>query len=167
MMDLQRPDLVLNAAAYTAVDQAESDEATARAVNAAAVRHLADAAAEVGAHLVHVSTDFVFDGTGNRAYRPGDARNPLSVYGRSKAEGEDAAGPGSTVVRTSWVYGPGGRNFVTTMLRLMTERGKVSVVADQIGAPTSVAGLAEVVWGLGLKQPGGMWHHSDAGVASW
>ncbi len=167
MMDLYRPDLVLNAAAYTAVDRAESEAACAFAINAAGVRNLAEAATERGVHLLHVSTDFVFDGETSRAYSPEDERNPLSVYGRSKAAGEDALGADGTVVRTSWVYGAGSTNFVTTMLRLMAERGEVRVVADQIGAPTWVDGLAEVIWRLGQQRLSGVWHHSDAGVASW
>ncbi len=167
MLDRYQPDLVINAAAYTAVDRAESEEAHAFAINAAGVRNLAEAAEERAAHLLHVSTDFVFDGSSNRAYRPGDSRNPLSVYGRSKAAGEDAISPSGTVVRTSWVYGAGSANFVTTMLRLMAERGEVRVVADQIGAPSRVTGLAEVIWRLAQARQTGVWHHSDAGVASW
>lgn len=167
MMDRYRPDLVINAAAYTAVDQAESEEEYAFAINADGVRNLAVTADERAAHLLHVSTDFVFDGSCNRAYRPDDSRSPLSVYGRSKAAGEDAISASGTVVRTSWVYGAGSANFVTTMLRLMLERGVVRVVADQIGAPTRVAGLAEVIWGLARARLTGIWHHSDAGVASW
>ena len=167
MIDRHRPELVINAAAYTAVDRAENEETSAFAINAAGVRNLANAAEGRGARLVHVSTDFVFDGSSNRAYRPGDDRNPLSVYGRSKAAGEDAIGPNGTVVRTSWLYEAGAPNFVTTMLRLMAERGEVRVVADQIGAPTRVTGLVEVVWGLGRAGKAGVWHHSDAGVASW
>jgi dTDP-4-dehydrorhamnose reductase len=100
MIDRHRPELVINAAAYTAVDRAENEETSAFAINAAGVRNLANAAEGRGARLVHVSTDFVFDGSSNRAYRPGDDRNPLSVYGRSKAAGEDAIGPNGTVVRT-------------------------------------------------------------------
>ena len=166
-VEYHRPSLVLNAAAYTAVDRAETDDAVAFEINAQAVHNLAGAARDVGAHLLQISTDFVFDGSSSRAYRPCDARNPLSVYGRSKAEGEDAAGADATVVRTSWVYGVGGRNFVTTMLRLMKEHGRVRVVSDQIGAPTSTIGLAEIIWELGRARRAGVWHHSDAGVASW
>ena len=164
---VERPDLVLNAAAYTAVDRAETEEEVAFAINAAAPGALADAARACGAHMVHVSTDFVFDGTASRAYRPDDPRNPLSTYGRSKAAGEDAVGPDVAVVRTAWVHAAGGANFVATMIRLMRERDEVRVVADQIGAPTWATGLAQVVWGLGIRRLGGTWHHSDAGVASW
>ena len=161
------PDVLINAAAYTAVDRAEGEERLAFAVNARAVEAMAAALQSTGGHLVHVSTDFVFDGQSPRAYRPGDARNPLSAYGRSKAAGEDAAGPGATIVRTAWVYGAGGANFVTTMLRLMRERDEVRVVSDQIGAPTWAGSLADVVWGLARQRASGVFHHSDAGVASW
>lgn len=162
-----RPEAILNAGAYTAVDRAESEEALAFAVNAEAVGALSAAAAAVAAHLVHVSTDFVFDGMSPRAYLPGDRRNPLSVYGRSKAAGEDAAGEGAAIVRTAWVYGAGGANFVNTMIRLMRTRDEVRVVADQIGAPTWAGGLAETVWALAAGRMSGVFHHSDAGVASW
>ena len=158
------PDLIINAAAYTAVDKAESDEATARAINSGAV------AALVQAHpgkLVHVSTDFVFDGTSSRAYNPDDTRNPLSAYGRTKVEGEDHLRSTDILVRTAWVYTAGGANFVRTMLRLMAEKPALSVVADQIGAPTWAPGLAATIWGLVEKQATGTFHHSDAGVASW
>jgi dTDP-4-dehydrorhamnose reductase len=161
------PDLIFNAAAYTAVDRAECDEAAAFAINGEAVGMLAEAARTCGAHLVHISTDFVFDGTATRPYRPLDERNPLSVYGRSKAAGEDAAGEDATIVRTSWVYAAHGANFVTTMLRLMRTRDEVRVVADQVGAPTWANRLAEVLWVVGTRRQGGMWHYSDAGEASW
>lgn len=161
------PDLILNAAAYTAVDRAESEEDAARAINADAPGALAAAARECGAHLVHVSTDFVFDGTASAAYRPDAPRAPLGAYGRTKAAGEDAAGADATVIRTAWVYGAGGANFVNTMLRLMRTRDEVKVVADQIGAPTWAASLAAVCWGLGTGRQAGMWHYSDVGVASW
>ncbi|RIV83522.1 dTDP-4-dehydrorhamnose reductase [Aurantiacibacter xanthus] len=158
------PDLVINAAAYTAVDKAESDEDTARAINARAVAALV---AALRGKLVHVSTDFVFDGTASRAYRPDDSRNPISAYGRSKAEGEDHLRDSDLLVRTAWVYTAGGANFVRTMLRLMAEKPALSVVADQIGAPTWAPGLARTIWGLVAKDASGTFHHSDAGVASW
>ena len=159
--------MLVNAAAYTAVDRAESEQELAFAVNARAVEAMAAAQRACGGHLVHVSTDFVFDGQAPRAYKPGDARNPLSAYGRSKAAGEDGAGPDATIVRTAWVYGAGGANFVTTMLRLMRTRDEVRVVADQIGAPTWAGGLAEIVWALAQRRVAGVFHHCDAGVASW
>lgn len=160
-------DLVLNAAAYTAVDRAETDEDVALAVNAGAVAAMAEGLRETGGRLVHVSTDFVFDGTSPRAYRPDDARNPISAYGRTKAAGEDAAGPDALIVRTAWVYTAGGANFVRTMLRLMRERDELRVVVDQIGAPTWAPGLASTLLGLVEKDVRGIFHHSDAGVASW
>lgn len=159
--------LVLNAAAYTAVDRAESEEALALAVNAGAVGAMARALAETGGRLAHVSTDFVFDGTSPRAYRPDDVRNPISAYGRSKAAGEDAAGSDAIILRTAWVYAAGGANFVRTMLRLMRERDEIRVVADQIGAPTYAPGLAATLLGLVANDARGTFHHSDAGVASW
>ena len=168
MIIAQAPDVVFNAAAYTAVDKAESDGETARAVNVDAVAAMRDALAATGGRLVHVSTDFVFDGQSSRAYQPGHERNPLSVYGSTKADGEDAAaGSGNIVVRTSWVYGAGGANFVNTMLRLMRERDALNVVADQIGSPTHAAGLAQTLWSLVDKGAEGVFHHRDAGVASW
>lgn len=161
------PDLVFNAAAYTAVDRAESEPAQAMAINGEAVGVLTQALAARGGRLVHVSTDFVFDGQSSIAYAPDAARNPLSVYGRSKAAGEDLAGPNAITVRTSWVYAAGGANFVRTMLRLMRERDHLSVVADQIGAPTWAAGLAETLIALARHGAAGIYHHRDAGVASW
>lgn len=157
------PDLILNAAAYTAVDKAESDEDLARAINADAVAVMAG----TNAKLVHVSTDFVFDGQSSRAYQPGDTRAPISAYGRTKAAGEDALRGTDILIRTAWVYEAGGANFVRTMIRLMNEREELGVVADQIGAPTWATGLARTIWGLVEKGASGTFHHSDAGVASW
>jgi len=164
-------DWVINAAAYTAVDLAEDHPAQAIAVNDTAVGVLAAAARAVGCRLLHLSTDFVFDGKSNRAYLPGDQTNPLSVYGVSKLGGErqvlngDGAG---IVLRTAWVYAAAGRNFVLTMLRLMREREQLSVVCDQIGTPTWAAGIAAAIWGLlDAQVPGGVYHWTDLGVASW
>ena len=162
-LDLHMPDVVINAAAYTAVDRAESEAELAFAVNANAVGVLAQS----GIRLVHVSTDFVFDGTASVPYLPNSPRAPLGIYGSSKAAGEDAAGADATIVRTSWVYGAGGANFVRTMLRLMRAGDQVRVVADQIGAPSWAHGLAETLWALAGKGTSGMFHHRDAGVASW
>ena len=167
LVDEVRPDVLINAAAYTAVDKAESESELARLVNADAVSAMADAVAKTGGRLVQVSTDFVFDGTNSAPYRPDAPRNPLSVYGATKAAGEDAAGPDSIICRTSWVYAPGGRNFVRTMLRLMADRDELRVVDDQIGSPTSAAGLAATLWALAEKDRPGIYHHRDAGVASW
>jgi dTDP-4-dehydrorhamnose reductase len=166
LVDAEQPDLVLNAAAYTAVDRAESEPELAHAINAGAPAAFSKALAGVG-RLVQVSTDFVFDGLRGYSYQPDDIRNPQSVYGASKAAGEDAAGDEAIIVRTSWVYAAGGANFVRTMLRLMRERDELRVVADQIGSPTSAKGLATTIWGLAAKNATGIWHHRDAGIASW
>jgi dTDP-4-dehydrorhamnose reductase len=168
-----QPTHILNAAAYTAVDKAESEREAAFAANARAPRELAQAAARLGhCRLIHLSTDYVFDGMSSRPYLTSDATAPLSVYGASKLEGERAVLellPGqAAVVRTAWVYGVHGRNFVHTMLRLMRERGAVRVVADQIGTPTAAAPLADLLWAIaGRPALHGLFHWSDAGVASW
>lgn len=163
----ERPDLLFNAAAYTAVDKAESDEDTALAVNGTAVGHLADAAREIGARFVHVSTDFVFDGTSGIPYAPDAATAPLGAYGRTKLAGEGAAGSNALIVRTAWVYAPMGGNFVRTMLRLMAERPEVRVVADQIGSPTYAPGLAAALWTMARNAVIGIHHYTDAGACSW
>jgi dTDP-4-dehydrorhamnose reductase len=162
-----RPDVLVNAAAYTAVDRAESEVELAMRINGEAVVVMRRALDDIGGRLVQVSTDFVFDGASSRAYRPDDRRNPLSTYGLSKAAGEDAASEGALIVRTSWVYAAGGGNFVRTMLRLMRERDELSVVHDQIGAPTLASGLADTIWALVAAKATGTFHHRDAGVASW
>ena len=162
-----QPGLILNAAAYTAVDKAEGDENLARAINSEAVAAMVEAMAETGGKVVHVSTDYVFDGTASSPYVPDAPRNPQSAYGRTKAEGEDHLRPEDVLVRTAWVYEAGGANFVRTMIRLMKERDELGVVSDQIGAPTWATGLARTIWGLVEKQASGPFHHSDAGVASW
>jgi dTDP-4-dehydrorhamnose reductase len=162
-----KPDVLFNAAAYTAVDKAEGELETARRINATAVGHLAAAAQAHGARLVHVSTDFVFDGETSRAYQPGDPPKPLGVYGVTKYEGEVAAGAEALIVRTAWVYAPTGHNFVRTMLRLMAERDEVRVVADQIGTPTYAPDLAAALWALASQGAHGLYHYTDAGVASW
>ncbi|MEM7780746.1 MAG: dTDP-4-dehydrorhamnose reductase [Pseudomonadota bacterium] len=164
---VEAPDVIINAAAYTAVDRAEDEEDLARAINSDAVAVMAAAMREAGGKLVHVSTDFVFDGQSARAYKPSDARAPISVYGRTKAEGEDQLAPSDILVRTAWVYAAGGANFVRTMIRLMNERDKLGIVADQIGSPTWATGLAQTIWGLLERGAKGTFHHSDAGVASW
>jgi len=164
------PDLLFNAAAYTAVDQAEREIEAAYRLNRDAPTHLARAARACGARLVHISTDFVFDGRQGIAYRPSDAPNPLSVYGSSKLAGEQAVSqeaPDALIVRTAWVYGVHGGNFVKTMLRLMVEREQVLVVADQIGTPTHAASLALALWALAGRGVRGLHHFTDAGSASW
>lgn len=164
------PDLIINAAAYTAVDKAESDVEAAHLTNEIAAGLLASAAQESKARFVHVSTDFVFDGTKGSPYTPDDPVNPLGVYGISKCAGEKAvlaANPGAIIVRTAWVYDAEGSNFVKTMLRLMAERDQVKVVSDQIGTPTSATSLAQAIWGLQSTQATGIHHWTDSGVASW
>lgn len=162
-----KPDLVINAAAYTAVDLAEREEMRATAINATAVGILRSALARRGGRLVHISSDYVFSGNCTAPYPPSAERTPLSAYGRSKAAGEIAAGTDALIVRTSWVYGAGGRNFVRTMLQLMRERDQLRVVADQIGSPTWADGLARALWALANKGCTGIMHYRDAGVASW
>jgi dTDP-4-dehydrorhamnose reductase len=168
-----RPDWVVNAAAYTAVDLAEDQSSQAFAVNDAAVAGLMRAAAHVGCRVLHLSTDFVFDGRSSRAYLPDDATNPLSVYGASKLGGErhvagsGAAAPG-IVLRTSWVYAAAGKNFVLTMLRLMREKPRLAVVCDQIGTPTWASSIGRAIWGLiEMQAAPGIYHWTDLGVASW
>ncbi|MCK0127186.1 dTDP-4-dehydrorhamnose reductase [Erythrobacter sp. F6033] len=163
----ERPDILINAAAYTAVDKAESEEVLARAVNADAVGVMVEELGRVGGKLVHISTDFVFDGSSSRAYRPEDKRAPVSAYGRTKAEGEDHLRASDLLVRTAWVYEAGGANFVRSMIRLMNERDELGIVADQIGSPTLATGLARTIWALVERDADGVFHHSDAGVASW
>ena len=162
---------IVNAAAYTAVDLAEDQPAQAVAVNDTAVGVLAAAAAAAGCRLLHLSTDFVFDGKSNRAYLPADQTNPLSVYGMSKLGGEHRVLSGESdgiVLRTAWVYASLGRNFVLTMLRLMREKPQLSVVCDQIGTPTSASSVAAAIWGLiDVRAPGSVYHWTDLGVASW
>lgn len=176
LLALHRPQWVINAGAYTAVDRAESEPELAWAVNAGAPRALAGALAEWGGRLLQISTDFVFDGSQGHPYEPGQARSPLGVYGASKAAGEEAVESllGSarlgTILRTSWVYGPVGQNFCRTMLRLHRERDQIAVVADQVGCPTSTRGLAGACWRLleceGFTLPS-ILHWSDAGAATW
>jgi dTDP-4-dehydrorhamnose reductase len=165
-----RPDLVINAAAYTAVDKAESDAETAEAVNGTAAGRLAEAARSVGARLAHVSTDFVFDGRSADPIPPDAPPAPLGVYGATKLSGERqvAAGhPAPLIVRTAWVYAAVGNNFVHTMLLLMRDRAEVRVVADQVGTPTHADSLARAIWALDAAGATGIHHWTDAGVASW
>lgn len=166
-LSVEAPDVIINAAAYTAVDKAESDEDLARAINADAVAAMVEAMAETSGKLVHISTDFVFDGAASAPYAPSSARNPLSAYGRTKAAGEDHLRTADLLVRTAWVYEVGGANFVRTMIRLMNERDEIAVVADQTGAPTWATGLARTIWALVEKGATGTFHHCDDGVVTW
>ena len=169
-LQTERPDWVVNAAAYTAVDLAEDNSSLAYAVNDQAVGTLAKSTARIGARLLHLSTDFVFDGASSRAYLPNDHTNPLNVYGASKLAGERHVLNQSNglVLRTSWVYASTGQNFVLTMLRLLREKPQLSVVCDQIGAPTWAGGLAQSIWSfIETNVIGGVYHWCDLGVASW
>ena len=156
------PELVLHAAAWTDVDGAEDDPQGATAVNVGGTRNVA----ELGAPLVYFSTDYVFDGTTREPYVESDGPNPLSAYGRSKLLGEAAAGEGAWIVRSSWLFGPTGHNFVRTMLRLGVERDEVAVVDDQRGSPTYVGHLAEATRELVGLEPG-LWHVSADGDCTW
>lgn len=165
------PDWVINAAAYTSVDKAESKIGLATAVNATGAANVAQEAASVGARMVHLSTDFVFDGRRGTPYAPGDPVSPVGAYGKSKALGEQevisALNGEALILRTAWVYSVHSGNFVSTMLKLMAEREALRVVSDQIGTPTWTYGLARAIWDaieIGLS---GYRHWTDAGVASW
>lgn len=166
------PDVVINAAAYTAVDKAEIEPARAYACNEVGPRLLAEACGRVDARLIHISTDFVFDGQKTSPYRPDDVTSPLGVYGASKLAGEnrvlDALPDASIIIRTAWIYSAHGHNFVKTMLRLMKEKSLLNVVCDEIGTPTWAQGLAESIWRLAqAPELKGIMHWTDAGIASW
>jgi len=181
-----RPDVIVNAAAYTAVDRAESEEDAARVVNAEAPALLAEEARRAGALLIHYSTDYVFDGTKDGAYVETDATRPLSAYGRTKLAGERAieeSGAPHVILRTSWVYAPHGRNFLLTMLKLAATREELRVVDDQRGAPTSSLHLARATLDLftrgdrsraltaldvaRVKEAAGLYHATAAGETTW
>lgn len=167
-----QPDIVINCAAYTAVDKAEQDTVVADAINHLAIATLASLCTESGARLVHISTDYVFDGTSPIAYKEDDQPNPKSVYGATKLAGETAClknCPESIIIRTAWVYSEFGNNFVKTMLRLMSERDTLGVVNDQVGSPTYAADLAQVILTIldSTKWESGIYHYSNAGEISW
>ncbi len=166
-----RFDCIVNVAAYTDVDQAEKEYKLVYQINEKAVEILARLCKKNNLKLVHISTDFVFNGTHFKPYSPGDVTEPQSVYGRSKLAGEQAVrmilGRDALIIRTAWLYSAHGNNFVKTMMRLMSEKDKLTVIDDQIGTPTWAKGLASVIWisiGMGLQ---GIYHWTDAGVASW
>ncbi|RRQ23923.1 dTDP-4-dehydrorhamnose reductase [Guyparkeria sp. SCN-R1] len=171
----ERPDIIVNAAAYTAVDKAEQEEGLARAVNAESVAEMAAYANDTGALVVHYSTDYVFDGSKQGAYQPTDATNPQNAYGRTKRAGEIAlqeSGCGHLIFRTSWVYSARGQNFIKTILRLASEREELQVVADQIGAPTSASLIADVtsLALAGLRKDEfstGIYHLTASGATTW
>jgi len=172
--ELHNPDVIINCAAYTAVDKAETDEETAYLVNAVATGNLARAASECGAFMVHISTDYVYDGNNHIPYTETERINPLSVYGKSKAAGEDAvhqANGKAIIIRTSWLYSAFGNNFVKTMIKYGRERDSLNVVFDQIGTPTDAHDLAKAILdSLPLALTADMievYHYSNEGVASW
>lgn len=165
-----RPDAIIHAAAYTAVDKAESEPDEAYRINALGTRNLAIAAREQAAKLCYISTDYVFDGTGTAPYNEYDNTNPQSVYGKSKRAGEillQSLADRYFIVRTSWVYGKYGNNFVKTMLKLASERDSVTVVADQIGSPTYTYDLAQFLIELVQTEKYGVYHASNTGSCSW
>lgn len=172
VFEAQMPDLIINAAAYTAVDRAEQEPDLAFQVNRDGAKFLARAAARCHVSLIHVSTDFVFDGMQGCPYLIEDRPHPLSIYGASKLAGEQAVldilGENSLVIRTSWVYSAAGNNFVKTMLRLTKARDQLRIVADQVGSPTWGRGLAKAIWlAVAKNKLSGIHHWTDAGVASW
>jgi len=170
VLDEHEPEWVVNAAAYTDVDGAEADEGTAMAVNGEAVGDLATSAMLAGAKLIHVSTDYVFDGTGTRPYTEDDPRAPLGAYGRTKARGEDQllrATPDHVIVRTAWLYGPGGKNFARTILEKAADLGELKVVDDQRGTPTYTPDLARAILGMIRAGAEGIYHVTNAGETTW
>ncbi len=173
-----KPDVIFNAGAYTAVDKAESEPDQAHAINAVAPGVIGEEAAKIGALVVHYSTDYVFDGKKSCAYSETDATNPLGVYGKTKREGENALAastPSHLIFRTSWVFGLHGKNFIKTILRLASERSELKIVADQFGAPTGAAFLADVSAHIAARYlrdgadsfPVGLYHLAPSGQTSW
>lgn len=170
MIKTFRPHIIIHCAAYTAVDQAEVDEDTAYAINASGTRNIAVAAESVKAKLVYISTDYVFDGSGSTPYREYDVTNPQSVYGKSKLAGERLVQSLCTqwfIIRTSWVFGVYGSNFVKTMLELMAKRPQLQVVHDQQGSPTYTVDLARFIHTLSTSEKYGIYHASNSGTCTW
>jgi dTDP-4-dehydrorhamnose reductase len=170
VLDRERPAVVINAAAYTGVDAAEREADRAHDVNVEGAAHVAEGASRTGARMIHLSTDFVFDGAQGRPYTPTDRPSPLAIYGRTKLAGEQAVqrcAPSALIVRTAWIYSKHGQNFVLKMLRAMEERAEVHVVSDQVGAPTWARSVAAALWAaVGHPDFRGIHHWTDAGVAS-
>ena len=169
-LDKHQPQAIINAAAYTAVDKAESDADTAYAINHLAAETLARQANKRSLYLIHISTDFVFDGQQTTPYLPMDHCNPLGVYGESKLAGEQVVREycqNAAIIRTAWLYSSYGNNFVKTMLRLMRERPTLGVVVDQVGTPTWTRTLAMTIWYFLQARPQGIFHCADNGVTSW
>lgn len=173
IFEQEKPEVVVNCAAYTAVDRAEEDEAQADLINHKAVALLARACKRHNATLIHISTDYVFSGEGDRPYTEADATAPINAYGRTKLEGERAvaeSGCRSIIIRTAWLYSEYGKNFVKTMLSLMASRSEVRVVADQFGTPTYAGDLAKAITYIinsGQLSEYGIYHYSNEGVCSW
>jgi len=168
----EKPDVVINAAAYTAVDKAEEETKVAYAVNENGIKNLALACEKTGARILHVSTDFIFDGAASTPYQTNALPNPINVYGASKLAGDIALQKilpdNHVIVRTAWVYSVNGNNFVKSMLRLMHEKEQLDIIYDQIGTPTWAKGLAQWLWAVVEKEDvNGIYHWTDAGVASW
>lgn len=170
----QNIDFCINCAAYTAVDKAETEKETAFKINSEAVGKLAAACKKANATFIHISTDYVFDGTGTAAYKETDPANPVSIYGQSKLKGEELAlanQPSSIIIRTSWVFSSFGNNFVKTMLRLMKERENINIVSDQLGCPTYAADLADAILQIIQNHPADTAHHifnyCNEGTISW
>lgn len=172
-VDALKPDYIINCAAYTAVDRAEDEEQAALLINATAVENLAMAASRTGARMIHVSTDYVFDGNGNRPYREDDPPHPVSAYGRTKLAGEQVLThllpDQSVIVRTAWLYSPHGKNFVKTMLELGCTRDQLRVVYDQVGSPTLATDLALAIIAILMTDEWhpGIYHYTNEGVISW
>ncbi|MEM7283580.1 MAG: dTDP-4-dehydrorhamnose reductase [Pseudomonadota bacterium] len=166
------PDVIVNAAAYTNVDGAESDKTTAFAVNSEAPKRLSEFAVSKNSRLIHVSTDYVYDGSNHRPYKTSDPTKPLGVYGESKLQGDlnvlETLPGRSSVIRTAWLYSAFGKNFVLTMLKLMGSKDSLSVVHDQVGSPTWASSLAHLIWNIVLSETDhGILHWSDRGEISW
>lgn len=166
-----QPDILINAAAYTAVDKAEQEKKTADRLNHGAVRQISEICSSNEIHLVHISTDFIFNGRNHKPYLPQDTPDPISVYGETKLKGEQAVrdilDTNATIIRTAWLYSSHGSNFVKSMLSLMDTQPELNIIDEQIGTPTWANGLARAVWGTIEKKVTGTHHFTDAGAASW
>lgn len=172
LLDEYHYDIIVNTAAYTAVDKAESDFENAQKINATAVRYLAEAAFKRGITLIHISTDYVFDGVEPKARLETDPTNPLGVYGQTKLEGEEFAlnaNPKTIIIRTAWVYSEFGSNFLKTMLRLFNDKTEISVINDQVGSPTNATDLAKVIGAIASADElvYGIFNYSNEGQCSW
>ncbi len=170
-ISLTRPDCIINTAAYTAVDKAEQEKDLAYRINHQAVLEIAEQCRQNIISMVHISTDFIFNGQNFKPYQPDDIPDPISVYGKSKLKGEQAVrkimGERAVIIRTAWLYSSHGNNFVKTMLKLMKEQPSLNVIDEQIGTPTWAYGLAQTIWTALEKNIRGTFHWTDAGVASW